>query len=77
MSCRVLKRGMEAYVLNTIADLAKKNGYKTLLGEYIPTPKNEIVKDHYKDLGFILDRNDLWCLNLDNYKRKSTFIVKK
>lgn len=41
MSCRVLKRGMENFVLNTIVELAKENGYVHLRGEYIATAKNE------------------------------------
>jgi len=39
MSCRVLKRGMENFVLNTITSFAKKNGFTTLKGEYLPTAK--------------------------------------
>lgn len=73
MSCRVLKRGMEKYVLNTIADFAKENGYTFLRGEYIPTAKNEMVKDHYLDLGFEKN-NDYWELCLINYKNKESFI---
>ena len=29
MSCRVLKRGMENFTLNTIVNYAKENGFKT------------------------------------------------
>ncbi|MDR3218570.1 MAG: HAD-IIIC family phosphatase [Dysgonamonadaceae bacterium] len=76
MSCRVLKRGMESYVLNAIVDLAKKNGFTTLLGEYIPTPKNEIVKDHYESLGF-LPMGDLWKLDIEKYERNGNYIQKK
>jgi len=76
MSCRVLKRGMESYTLNTIVELAKANGYDRIIGEYIPTQKNEIVKDHYKNLGFQPD-NDLWRLDVDLYKEKEVFIIKK
>lgn len=39
MSCRVLKRGMENFTLNTIVEWAKENGYKQIIGEYLPTPK--------------------------------------
>ena len=76
MSCRVLKRGMEMYVLNTIVDLAKENGYKILIGEYIPTDRNEIVENHYKDLGFYSAGNNLWTLDVDTFERKNTFIRK-
>ena len=76
MSCRVLKRGMENFVLNTIVNFAKSNGYKFLKGEYIPTAKNEMVKDHYKNLGFNQEDN-LWVLDVLNYKEKKCFITVK
>jgi FkbH-like protein len=77
MSCRVLKRGMEAYTLNSIVELAMANGYSQIIGEYIPTPKNEIVRHHYKDLGFTPTKNGLWQLDVDNYKKKVCHIIKK
>lgn len=52
MSCRVLKRGMEHFTLNTIVDYAKANGYKRIIGEYLPTAKNKMVEHHYESLGF-------------------------
>ncbi|MCX5849037.1 MAG: HAD-IIIC family phosphatase [Deltaproteobacteria bacterium] len=76
MSCRVLKRGMENYVLNTIVSLAKENGYKTIIGEYIPTAKNNMVRDHYKNLGFE-PFDGLWELEVGQYTEKENFITKK
>ncbi len=52
MSCRVLGRQVEPTTLNLIAEQAKKLGAKRLVGEYIPTKKNGMVKDHYAKLGF-------------------------
>lgn len=52
MSCRVLGRQVEPTTLNLIAAEAKKLGAKRLVGEYIPTKKNGMVKDHYARLGF-------------------------
>ena len=76
MSCRVLKRGMEHFVLNTIVNFAKEKGYLTIKGEYIPTKKNEMVKDHYSKLGFHQVGN-LWQLNLPGYEQKECYILKK
>ncbi|MCF2218596.1 HAD-IIIC family phosphatase [Chryseobacterium sp. PS-8] len=73
MSCRVLKRGMEDFTLNTIIDLAKKTGYTYVAGEYIPTSKNQMVKDHYENLGFSR-KDDKWILNVDNYQPKEVYI---
>lgn len=39
MSCRVLKRGMENFTLNTLVDYARTNGFKKIIGEYLPTLK--------------------------------------
>lgn len=76
MSCRVLKRGMEYFVLNNIVELAKENGYETIIGEYLPTPKNELVKDHYKELGFEFE-SDKWKLDTWSFENKKNYILKK
>jgi FkbH-like protein len=75
MSCRVLKRGMEQFILNSIVNFAAENGFATIIGEYIMTAKNEIVKNHYENLGFYFEDN-LWKLETANYKKLETSIVK-
>jgi FkbH-like protein len=54
MSCRVLKRGVEELVLNELARLALSRGCVRLEGTYLPTPKNEMVRDFYGRMGFTL-----------------------
>ena len=76
MSCRVLKRGMENFVLNTIATYARENGYRYLKGEYLPSAKNELVKNHYFQLGFE-QLDSCWILEVTNYQEKKCFIKKK
>ena len=76
MSCRVLKRGMENFVLNTISNFAKEKGYTYLEGEYIPTAKNEMVKDHYLNLGFEQD-DTAWKLDVKNYTNRNSYITTK
>jgi FkbH-like protein len=73
MSCRVLKRGMENFVLNTITRYAKEKGFAFLKGQYIPTAKNEMVKNHYADLGFEPEA-DSWLLNVNEYSNKKCYI---
>ncbi|MGZ3884303.1 MAG: HAD-IIIC family phosphatase [Bacteroidia bacterium] len=73
MSCRVLKRSMENFTLNTIMKYAKENGFTKVIGEYIPTPKNSMVKDHYKELGFT-ETNGKWELNVTGYQDRKCFI---
>lgn len=79
MSCRVLKRGMEKFTLNKIVELARKNGLNEIVGEYIPTSKNALVKDHYHDLGFTKCKgdNNLWNLNVEAYTPYPVFISEK
>jgi FkbH-like protein len=52
MSCRVLGRGVEQYAMNEVVAVAKARGYASILGTYIPTAKNAMVKDFYERLGF-------------------------
>lgn len=73
MSCRVLKRGMENFTLNTIVKIAKEQGFTKLIGEYVPTPKNGMVENHYKNLGFTKAGNN-WELTISGYSNKKCFI---
>jgi len=49
-----LKRGVEAEVLNELVRLAKVLNCQRLLGTFLPTPKNEMVRDFYGQMGFTL-----------------------
>ena len=80
MSCRVLKRDMEIAMLNELVDLAKKRGIKKLRGTYIPSKKNSMVKDHYKNLGFKFEKEEnnifTWVLEITDYQPKECMIEK-
>ena len=52
MSCRVLGRGVEQMVLREIIHHARVAGITNLIGSYIPTERNGMVRDHYRKLGF-------------------------
>lgn len=54
MSCRVLKRDVENFTFRKMIDAARNWGCKVIIGEYIPTEKNEYVKDLFPMLGFCL-----------------------
>ena len=79
MSCRVLKRGMENFTLNTMVECAKAKGFKRIIGEYIPTPKNKMVEQHYPNLGFskIESESNKYLLDLLSYSPKECYITKK
>ena len=80
MSCRVLKRGMENFTLNTMVEKARAAGYKKIIGEYLPTPKNKMVENHYIGLGFTpIDgaATSQFELNVDEYKNRECYIETK
>src|SRR5262249_39117611 len=52
MSCRVLKRQVEDEVLNEIVRLAQSAHKDAVIGHYLPTAKNGLVKDLLPSLGF-------------------------
>ncbi len=77
MSCRVLKRGMENFTLNTIVAWAKEHGYKKIIGEYLPTPKNGMVEGHYPGLGFVRIEDSCTAqyeLDAENYQPRECYI---
>ncbi len=80
MSCRVLGRQVEPTTLNLLAQEANKLGARRLVGEYIPTKKNGMVKDHYAKLGFTVmetgtaGRNRS-VIDLPNFRPAETFIL--
>jgi len=79
MSCRVLGRQVEPTTLNLIVQEAAKLGARRVVGEYIPTKKNGMVKDHYAKLGFsVMERDDAGgnrnIIDLTSFRPTETFI---
>lgn len=80
MSCRVLKRDMELAMLDGLVAQAKSAGYNTLIGRYLPTAKNRMVKDFYPEtLGFkpvsaSEDGSTVWELDITGYENKNHVI---
>ncbi|MDR3457454.1 MAG: HAD-IIIC family phosphatase [Verrucomicrobiae bacterium] len=54
MSCRVLKRQVEEETLNELVRLTQARGGRRVKGIYLPTAKNEMVRDFYSRMGFTL-----------------------
>jgi FkbH-like protein len=83
MSCRVLKRGMEAAMLDRLVSKAKEQGLSGIVGYYYPTAKNSMVRELFFDMGF--SRIDIpevdgtvWHLDISgNYSNKNLFIKVK
>lgn len=72
VSCRVLGRYIEHWIMKEIKKIAKKFKIKTIVGEFIKTERNEIVLDFFEKLNF---KN----FNLNdnkNYDYKKLFVKK-
>lgn len=78
MSCRVLKRDMEKAMLDNLVKISKEKGIEKIIGEFIPSPKNSMVQNHYKELGFKLVENKenstTWELEISKYENKNKII---
>jgi FkbH-like protein len=78
MSCRVLKRGVEEEVLNELVRRATGRGCLMLEGLYLPTAKNEMVRDFYGRMGFRIvhedDSSRRFELPTGDYQPRSTKI---
>lgn len=68
MSCRVLGRKVENAMRDEMAQTARKAGARGLIGRFIPSGRNEMVREHYAKLGFAPLGEDegatLWRLDL-------------
>ena len=75
MSCRVLGRRVEEAILQYLVEEARASGVTEILGRYIPTAKNGLVRDHFAKLGFVLtdtapSGKTLWRLVVSDYRGK-------
>lgn len=89
MSCRVLKRGIENLAMENIIMSASEMGCDKVVGEYIGTAKNGMVKNIYTEYGFkplnktdeiykTDPESDLYILDdLSSWTKKPYFIITK
>lgn len=77
MSCRVLKRGMEEFIINKMIETAKSYGYDKVVGEYLRTPKNSMVEHIYEKLGFADTDGVKFEADVNNFKFNKTFIAEE
>jgi FkbH-like protein len=75
MSCRVLGRRVEETILQYLVEQARLRGITEIIGRYIPTAKNGLVRDHFSRLGFApatsLDGETTWRLVVNDYSEKA------
>ena len=82
MSCRVFGRELEYEAMNIAVEAAKERGARTLVADYIPTPKNDVISRLYPSLGFTevdsptpANGATRWALDLADYVTRKTHIV--
>ncbi len=78
MSCRVLKRGMEEFLMNYLFDQCRQRGLVGIRGQYIRTAKNDMVSEFYARFGFACLSVDgggsEWYLAAEDYRPRPTQI---
>lgn len=52
MSCRVIGRTVEAFLLQALLRRAAEHGYTRAVGEFVPSAKNQIVASFFEQMGF-------------------------
>ncbi|MBF0254359.1 MAG: hypothetical protein HQL11_04470, partial [Candidatus Omnitrophica bacterium] len=79
MSCRVLCRGVETFMMNTLFEYAEKHRFDAIRGSYFPTAKNGMVRDFYKNFGFVPDPGDPsgadWQQPVSTYRAQPVYFV--
>ena len=81
MSCRVLKRGMEYAMMDTLVKQCRDYGIRQIYGYFYPTAKNAMVKDFYALQGFEkleedVDGNAKWSFRIpEQYTLKNQVIT--
>jgi len=66
MSCRIIGKGIETAILKFVIDKAKELNFNIISGVYIPTAKNSVVANLYKEHGFVQNSKGTWLLDVHN-----------
>jgi FkbH-like protein len=74
MSCRVLKRGVEEFIMNKVVQVAKANNYMTVIGEYLRTQKNGMVSNIYSTMGFEKKSDTTFVLDVGTFIPHKNYI---
>lgn len=82
MSCRVLKRDMEAAMMDELVRRCEITGIKSIRGYYYPTDRNRMVRDFYEKQGYTriskdMNGNTVWIMDIKGYINKNHVIKVK
>ena len=65
LSCRILGRNIEKVILNFISKKLMIIKGQSIIGEFIPSKRNMLVKDLYKSLDFKKKPNNTWLWDMN------------
>lgn len=78
MSCRVLNRTLENFIINKVVEYCFKKKIRNIKSRFIKTNKNYLIKNLFDELGFKvirINKNEKKYIQfLDTYKQKKTYI---
>ena len=78
MSCRIMGRNVEKTIIEDIVNEAKSSNIEEIIGEYVPTKKNEMIKNFYSEFGFLKINDNLFSLkNITKFNINQTPFYKK
>lgn len=79
MSCRVMGKQVENYIINDIEEDLLKQGMDVLYSEYIKTAKNMPVEKFYDGLGYRITESDIestrYMINLKTRPKRNYFVI--
>ena len=74
LSCRILGKRIEKEFFSRVLNLLKNSKQQKVTARYLPTQKNEQVKDFYEQFGFTkvssIHSEDVWECDLNDFEHK-------
>jgi FkbH-like protein len=79
MSCRVLKRTVEQYLMTEVFHIARTAGLRRVTGDFIPTARNSMVSEFFAQFGFHAvfresSGQSHWALDVAEFEPPVTYI---
>jgi FkbH-like protein len=67
LSCRIISRGAESALLGRLIERMRERGAREVIGEYVPSARNEPCADFYARHGFEAAGENRWRLDLTTH----------
>jgi len=83
MSCRVFGRQLEDEAMNIAVEHARAKGVHTLSARFVPTARNGVISDLFRNLGFhsmsngVAAGEQLWRLAVSTYEPRRNYIRRR